>query len=80
MVCAILVEGIMEHIHVKSLYIWVSCSEGEYFLSTDLMASFFGRENHLCNFARRQGEHSCEIILNLNQWFRRRRRLRIFLI
>ena len=28
--------------------------------------------NHLCNFGRgHYGEHSCEIILNLDQWFRR---------
>ena len=28
--------------------------------------------NHLCNFGRRHyGEHSCEIILNLDQWFKR---------
>ena len=28
--------------------------------------------NHLCNFGRRHhGEQFCEIILNLDQWFRR---------
>ena len=27
--------------------------------------------NHLCNFGRGYyGKHSCEIILNLNRWFR----------
>ena len=37
--------------------------------------------NHLCNFGRRyQEEQFCEIILNLDQWFRRRCNLNIFLI
>ena len=37
--------------------------------------------NHLCNFGRRHHEDQfCEIILNLNQWFRRRSCLKIFLI
>ena len=28
--------------------------------------------NHLCNFERgHHGEHSCEVLLNLDQWFRR---------
>ena len=28
--------------------------------------------NHLCNIGRgHYGEHSCKIILNLDQWFRR---------
>ena len=37
--------------------------------------------NHLCNFSRRhQVEQFCEMILNLDQWFRRRCRLKIFLI
>ena len=38
-------------------------------------------QNHLCNFERgHNGEHSCEIILNLDQWFSRRCRLKTFLI
>ena len=37
--------------------------------------------NHLCNFEwGHHGEHSCEVIWNLDQWFRRRCRLKIFLI
>ena len=36
---------------------------------------------HLCNFVRGQyEEYFCEIILNLDQWFRRKGRLKIFLI
>ena len=39
-----------------------------------------GERNHLCNFGRRHHEKQCcEIILNLDQWFRRRSCLRIFL-
>ena len=35
----------------------------------------------LCNFGRgHYEEHFCEIILNLDQWFRRRCHLKIFLI
>ena len=38
-------------------------------------------QNHLCNFERgHYGEHSCEVIWNLDQWFRRRCRLKTFLI
>ena len=38
-------------------------------------------QNHLCNFGRRLHEEQfCEIILNSNQWFRRRSCLKIFLI
>ena len=37
--------------------------------------------NCLCNFSRRHyEEHFFEIILKLDQWFRRRCRLKIFLI
>ena len=36
---------------------------------------------HLCNFGRRHHEEQfCEIILNLDQWFRRKCRLKVFLI
>ena len=34
--------------------------------------------NHLCNFERSHEERSCEIILNLDQWFRRKCRLKVF--
>ena len=38
-------------------------------------------QNHLCNFGRkRQEEQFCDIILNLDQWFTKRCRLKIFLI
>ena len=31
------------------------------------------KQNYLCNFGRgHYGEHSCEIILNLDKWFRRK--------
>ena len=37
--------------------------------------------NHLCNFGRKHHEEQfCEIILNLDQWFKRRCCLKIFLI
>ena len=36
--------------------------------------------NHLCNFYRGyHDEQFCEIILNLDHWFRRRCRLKLFL-
>ena len=37
--------------------------------------------NHLCNSGRRYHEEQfCEIILNLDQWFRRKCHLKVFLI
>ena len=37
--------------------------------------------NHLCNFGRmHHEEQSCEIILNLDHWFKRKCRLKVFLI
>ena len=36
--------------------------------------------NHLCNFGRPREEQSCEIILNFDQWFRRKCCLKVFLI
>ena len=37
--------------------------------------------NHLCNFGKEYYEEQfCEIILNLDQWFRRKCLLKIFLI
>ena len=39
------------------------------------------KRNHLCNFGRtHHGEHFCEIISNLDHWFRRRCCLKIILI
>ena len=38
-------------------------------------------QNHLCYFGRGHHEEQfCEIVLNLDQWFRRRCRLKTFLI
>ena len=38
-------------------------------------------QNHLLNFGRRyHEEHFCEIILNLDEWFRRKCPLKVFLI
>ena len=38
-------------------------------------------QNHLCNFCKWHNEEQfCEIILNLDKWFRRRNCLKIFLI
>ena len=37
--------------------------------------------NHLCNFGRRHHEEqSCEINLSLDQWLRRKCRLKVFII
>ena len=36
--------------------------------------------NHLCNFEKRHEEQSCEFNLNLDQWFRRKCCLKVFLI
>ena len=46
------------------------------------MAPFFsGVEPHLCNSGRVHNEEQfCEIILNLDQWIRRRCRLKTFII
>ena len=41
---------------------------------------YSGEQNHLCNFGRNHKEQFCEIILNLDQGFRRRCCLKIFLI
>ena len=39
------------------------------------------QQNHLCNFGRgHYKEHFCEIILYMDQWFRRKCRLKIILI
>ena len=39
----------------------------------ELLQPFYsGKQNHLCNLGRgHHEEHFCEIILNLDQWFRR---------
>ena len=44
------------------------------------MALLFSGAEPLCNFARRHHEKQfCEIILNLDQWFRKRSHLKYFL-
>ena len=47
---------------ISHLELWLSCSvEG----------------NYLCNFeSGHHGEHSCEFIVNLDQWFRRKMRFK----
>ena len=46
-----------------------------------LQPLYSAERNHLCNFGRRHHEEqTCEIILNLDQWFRRKSCLKIFLI
>ena len=40
---------------------------------SSLQPSCLVEQNHLCNFDRgHHGEHSCEVISNADQWFRRR--------
>ena len=67
-------------IHVKLHEIWTSGSKDvvkRHFLSRALTAD----PNLLCNFDRRyHEEQSFEIILNLDQWFRGKCRLKVFLI
>ena len=48
----------------------------------ELWQPFYSREeNHLCNFGRgHYEEHFCEIILNLDQWFRKKCCLKAFVI
>ena len=70
---------------MKLFFIKVNGSGGDVVLKIsylELWQSFYLMEpNHLCNFERgHYGEHSCEIICNSDQWFRRRCRLNIFLI
>ena len=44
------------------------------------MTFYLVEQNHLCNCGREcYKEYICEIILNLEQWFRRRRHLKIFI-
>ena len=68
---------------MKLFLIWTSGSGDvikRHFLSTLQMAPSFSRAEPLCNFGRRHHEEQFfEIILNLDQWFRRRR-LKIILI
>ena len=83
---AILKKGILGNIHVKLYGIWTSGSKGDAVLRHFLSRALTGAPlcsadpNHLCNFGRRYHEEQfCEIILNLDQWFRRNCCLKVFI-
>ena len=84
-ICAILVKGIMRNNALKLFWIWTSGSGKNvikrHFFSRALTAPLFSAaEPFWSNFGGRHHEEQiCEIILNLEQWFRRYC-LRIFLI
>ena len=83
-ICEILVECIMRNNSVMFFLIWISGS-GDIVQKTSYLelwqSSCLMQQNHLCNFGRWQhGEYSCEVIWNLDQWFKRRCRLKTFLI
>ena len=63
---AVLVEGLMSNICVKIFLNYISCAYHDRLTKTI--------------WAILVEEHFCEIILNLDQWLRRRCRLKIFLI
>ena len=84
-ICEILEECIMRNNSVKLFWIWVSGSGADVVLKISYLelgqSSCLVQLNHLCNFERRHhGEYLCEVIWNLNQWFKRRCRLETFLI
>ena len=73
------------NIHVKLHGVWTSGSKGDvderHFLSRPLTASLFSRPKPFVQFGRRYHEEQfCEIILNLDQWFRMKCCLKVFLI
>ena len=73
--CAIWVEGIIKNFNVKLYEIGTSGSR-DVVLKISYVElwrpSCSVERNHLCNFERgHHGEHSCEVIWNLDQWFRR---------
>ena len=76
----------MGKIHLKLYGIWTSGSEGgcplKTFFPIPLAAPLFsGPEPFVCNIGRSYHEEQfCEIILNMNKWFRRNCRLKVFLI
>ena len=72
---SILVEGIMWNNSVKLFWICTSGS-GDVFYKISYLGLWWpscsAEQNHLCTFGRwHYGTHSCEIILNLGQRFRR---------
>ena len=75
----------MGNISVKLFYSWTRGSGGDvvqrHYLSRALVASMFGGANNLCYVCRYHHEEQfCEIILNLDKWFRMRCRLKVVLI
>ena len=67
----------MRNISIKLFRIRTSGPRGNVVLKRFLIkssgSSFFGVVKPLCNFCRGyHEEHLCDIILNLDQWFRRR--------
>ena len=75
----------MRNNSMKLFWIWTSGSGGNvikiHYLSRALAAPFSMERNYLRNFGRRHHkEQFCKIILNLDQWYRRRCRVKIFLI
>ena len=69
-ICAILEEGIQRNNAVKLFEfkdVILKISYLELWQPSCLV-----ERSHLCNFERKHhGEHSCEVICNLDQWFRR---------
>ena len=74
----------MGNIHVKLYEVWTCGLGGDvvkrYFLSVALAAPLFSGAEPFVQFSRGYYEEQfCEIILNLDKWFRRRCLLKIFL-
>ena len=66
---------------VKLFWIWVSGSREDVVLKNSYLElwrpSCSVDQNHLCSFEREHhGKHSCEVLWNLDQWLRRRCRLK----
>ena len=75
-ICAILVEGILRKDYAKLFWICL-CRSGDVVLKSSYLElwqlSYSEEQNHLCNFTKGHYEEQfCEIIFNLDQWFRRR--------
>ena len=80
---AILKEGIMGNIHVKLYGIWTSGQREMLFKDISYQELWqplwSADQKHLCNYGRRYHETwFCEIILKLDQWFRRYCCLKVF--
>ena len=66
---------------VLILDLWFRSFILRYFLSRALPTPFSVEQDHLYNFGRgHHEEHFCEIISNVDQWFRRGSHLKTFLI